>query len=232
MGAIKNFVEDSIEELVLEKLSRSIQKFLKNWNKTNLKKYKKIIFIETSRKIKTKKHVVNNRDWGIENWIEFIKKYKKDYLFVQSLHPDSKLINDVYSFRSDFRQACAVMNHCDFFLGWEGGFVQAAAALKKNALVLFGGWIHPNVTGYNFHTNIYIDIKGSPCGMKNFCEHCNQCRKLITHDEVSKSFCTILTTLGYSDNASSLSESFDRERSIHRLTCSATVVSGKHNIAW
>ena len=133
-----------------------IKKLVKTWNNNNSKKFKKIVFIETSRKAKIKKHGLNNRDWGIENWIKFIDKYKKDYLFVQSLHADSKIINGIYTFKSDFRQACAVLSHCDIFLGWEGGFVQAAAALNKNALVLFGGWIHPNVTGYNFHTNIYI----------------------------------------------------------------------------
>ena len=165
-----------------------IQKFLKNWNDNNSKKFKKIIFIETSRKAKIKKHGLKNRDWGIENWIKFVDKYKKDYLFLQSIHKDSKIIKNIYSFKSDFRQACAVMSHCDIFLGWEGGFVQAAAALDKKALVLFGGWAHPSVTGYNFHKNIYIDIDKSPCGMLDDCEHCKKCRKLMNLELVCSKF--------------------------------------------
>ena len=169
-----------------------IQKFLKDWYVKNLKKCKKIIFIETSKISKTKKKIkrygLDNRDWGIENWTKFVEKYKKDYLFVQSVHKESKLISDVYIFDSDFRHACAVMNCCDLFLGWEGGFVQAAAALQKKALVLYGGWIDPKIIGYDFHTNIYIDIKASPCGMLDYCEHCKKCRELMSLDLVCSQF--------------------------------------------
>ena len=51
-----------------------------------------------------------------------------------------------------------MMSLCDTFIGWEGGFVQAAAALEKKAVVLYGGWINPKIIGYNTHTNIYIDM--------------------------------------------------------------------------
>ena len=77
-------------------------------------------------------------------------------------------------------------------MGWEGGFSHAAAALDKKAVVLFGGWIHPNTTGYKFHSNIYIDIEGSPCGMRNYCEHCNKCRNLISVEKVRTSLESIL----------------------------------------
>ena len=76
------------------------------------------------------------------------------------------------------------MSFCDCFLGWEGGFSHAAAALNKKAVVLFGGWIHPRTTGYDLHSNIYIDIEGSPCGMRDSCKHCEECRNLITTKEV------------------------------------------------
>ena len=59
-----------------------------------------------------------------------------------------------------------------FILGGKEVFSHAAAALDKKAVVLFGGYIHPNTTGYNFHYNIYIDIEDSPCGMRKYCEHC------------------------------------------------------------
>ena len=58
----------------------------------------------------------------------------------------------------NFRLACAIMNKCDIYLGPEGGFGHVAAALKKKAVIYFGGWITPNVIGYDFH-KIYILIK-------------------------------------------------------------------------
>ena len=80
------------------------------------------------------------------------------------------------------------MSLCDFFIGWEGGFAHAAAALDKKSVVLFGGYIHPNITGYKFHNNIYIDIDGSPCGMRDWCEHCERCKDLITVEMVLNEF--------------------------------------------
>ena len=153
---------------------------------------KKIIFIEPSRKIKeyNKNELKNtqmgesNKHWIHERWQEVIYRFKDKCIFIQSLHKDSKKLEGVYGFKSDFRIACSVMSLCDLFLGWEGGFSHAAAALKKKGVVLFGGWIHPNLTGYDDHLNIYCDIKGSPCGNKNYCEHCEKCRKLITVDQV------------------------------------------------
>ena len=47
------------------------------------------------------------------------------------------------------------MKYCNLFLGHEGGFAHAAAALSKPAVVIYGGWIPPEVTGYEFHENIY-----------------------------------------------------------------------------
>ena len=103
---------------------------------------------------------------------------------MQSTYEHCEILDKVYNFDLNFREACAVMSLCDYYLGWEGGFSHAAAALNKKAVVLFGGYIHPQTTGYNFHENIYIDIKGSPCGMRKYCEHCEKCRKLITVAQV------------------------------------------------
>ena len=175
---------DNFEIKKADEIIKDIQK-KKNMNK-------KIIFIEPSRKIKeyNKNNLDNtlmgepNKCWVYDRWQEVIYKLRDKCIFIQSLHKDSKKLEGVYGFKSDFRIACSVMSLCDLFLGWEGGFSHAAAALKKKGVVLFGGWIHPNLTGYDDHLNIYCDIKGSPCGNKNYCEHCEKCRKLITVDQV------------------------------------------------
>ena len=58
-----------------------------------------------------------------------------------------------------------------------------AAALNKKAVLYFGGWISPDVIGYEFHENIYYEDKKSPCGVKlKPCEHCSKAREVITAD--------------------------------------------------
>ena len=72
------------------------------------------------------------------------------------------------------------MKITDLFIGTEGGMHHAAAALNKKAVIIFGGHISPNITGYSFHKNLYIDDESSPCGNKLKCKHCEECLNKIT----------------------------------------------------
>ena len=50
---------------------------------------------------------------------------------MQSIFRDSDILDGVYPFKSGFREACAVLNKCDYGVGGEGGFTHAAGALNK-----------------------------------------------------------------------------------------------------
>ena len=158
------------------------------WHERNNHIYKNIIFVEPSRIKTTKNNASINRNWGSEKWVSFINMHKDKYLFLQSILQDSDLIDNTYKFKSGFREACAVLNQCDYVIGGEGGFTHAAGALNKKGLFIYGGWIDPKITGYSNHKNIYIDIEGSPCGMKIYCEHCKKCNEIMTVDMISKNF--------------------------------------------
>ena len=163
------------------------------WKEKNNSEHKKIIFLEPSRIKTTKNNASKNRDWGINKWQSFINIFSNKYLFVQSIYRDSDRLDDVYSIKSGFREACAVLNKCDYAVGGEGGFTHAAGALNKKGLYIYGGWIDPNITGYSVHKNIYIDIEGSPCGMKTECEHCKKCNEIMTVDMIAKNFLEMIS---------------------------------------
>jgi ADP-heptose:LPS heptosyltransferase len=168
--------------------SNTIINAKKWWRERNVNGYKKIIFIEPSRIKTIKNNVSKNRGWEINKWQSFINMYSNKYLFIQSIYRDSDTLDGVYAFKSSFREACAVLKKCDYTVGGEGGFTHAAAALNKKGLYIYGGWVDPNITGYSDHKNIYIDIEGSPCGMKTECEHCKRCNKIMTVDMIAKNF--------------------------------------------
>lgn len=168
------------------------------WNKNNSKKYKNIIFLETSStKINDKqfniKHI--NKDWGFNNWNSLAKKLKNDFLIIHSLHSKTKKIDGVFAPHNiDFRLACSVMNNCDLYIGPEGGFGHVAAALNKKAILYFGGWITPKVVGYDIHENIYFDDIESPCGhYKKICKHCDTARQKINAKMFEKKVYDILS---------------------------------------
>ncbi len=159
---------------------------IKFWSIKNLnKKPKAIIFLETnSTKIKHKnfsiKHI--NKSWSPDGWVSLVNLLKDNYLFINSVHDYSMNIDGVYSPKSmDFRTACSVMNKCDLYVGPEGGFSHVAGALRKKAVVYYGGWIDPKIIGYSFHINLYFEHKSSPCGLyREVCTHCDEARKSIT----------------------------------------------------
>ncbi len=150
-----------------EKANNDLITILKKWNEKYQTKPKKIIFFENSQRV-SKFDLQKDRDKALfrrNNHLPNQKVIKlinslKEYLFIQSVHEDSFLINceNVFHYKSNFRAACAMINISDLFFGPEGGFPQAAAALNKKAVVIFGGWINPLVIGYDFHNNIYVDI--------------------------------------------------------------------------
>ena len=53
---------------------------------------------------------------------------------------------------------------------------------------LYGGYIDPLFIGYPSNTNIYINIDGSPCGMKTLCDHCKKCNEIMTVNMISEKF--------------------------------------------
>ena len=155
------------------------------WESSNTAEHKGIIFIESSKIAKIKSKCGENQSWGFKKWDKTIEILKKNYLIINASHQNSFSHQNTFSYDCNFRIACAIMKYCNLYLGPEGGFAHAAAALSKPGVVIYGGWIPPQVIGYDFHENLYVDIKGSPCGIRDReCDHCKKCMDLITIDNV------------------------------------------------
>ena len=85
-----------------------------------------------------------------------------------------------------FRHACAVLAQARAYVGPEGGLHHAAAALGVPAVVIFGGMTSPFNTGYDGHVNLYVRGRGSPCGMRVRCTHCDRAMAAITPEAVAR----------------------------------------------
>lgn len=81
-----------------------------------------------------------------------------------------------------FRDAAAVLANASLYIGAEGGLHHAAAALGVPGIVMFGGFISPETTGYPGHVNLFTG--GKACGNRFICAHCGQAMEAITVDEV------------------------------------------------
>lgn len=96
---------------------------------------------------------------------------------------------------SNFRLAMSVLARAAMYIGPEGGLHHAAAAVGIPAVVIFGGFIPPSVTGYDMHTNLTGGATEA-CGSFLFCEHCAAALNAITVDEVFSAAMTRLKDAG------------------------------------
>lgn len=107
------------------------------------------------------------------------------------LHPGVRKIST-----ESFRQAAAVLARSKLFIGAEGGLHHASAAVGIPAVVIFGGYISPEITGYASHAN--ISASGEPCGtIAAQCSHCVEAMDSISLDQVSSA---VIKTLGGRDD--------------------------------
>jgi ADP-heptose:LPS heptosyltransferase len=152
-----------------------------------------------------------NKDWGSAHWQQVADLLWPRATVLQPSYGEP-LLNGVVDVPSSFRQFAAVLAGCDLHVGSEGGLHHAAAAVGCPAVVLFGGRIHPNITGYAFHVNLYRDIAGSPCGMIAPCAHCRHCLDSITVEEVVEASLRLLDLAWPSEERLGPSPSRSRQR--------------------
>lgn len=124
-----------------------------------------------------------NKQWPIPRYTELARSLSsKTCQLVQLIHSRTSHLPYTRPIRTTtFRMAMAVLSRAALYVGPEGGLHHAAAALGIPAVVIFGSWIPPQVTGYDQHTNLSY---GKPCGELARCHHCSDAMKQITVEMV------------------------------------------------
>lgn len=131
------------------------------------------------------KSVAPNKDWGFARYQRVATRLKSmGHRVVQFNYGAGRpVLNDVEIGRThSFRDALAIASHASLFIGPEGGMHHGAAAVGVPAVVLFGGFIPPSVTGYGTHTNLTGGAEA--CGRFTPCDHCKEAMAAISEDEV------------------------------------------------
>jgi ADP-heptose:LPS heptosyltransferase len=125
-----------------------------------------------------------NKDWGFERW-QRVVNLRPDIPWLQTGPANIRPLEGVrFVPCPSVRHACAVMAHSLAYVGPEGGMHHAAAALSKPAVVVFGGYVSPAITGYDTHRNLFTG--GEPCGYRIPCKHCAEAMAKITPAMVVK----------------------------------------------
>ena len=125
-----------------------------------------------------------NKAWGWIAWTRLVRMAGEKGIALTQLGTSSEaLLMGAHSITtSSFRDACAILSRARAAVLLEGGLHHAAAAFNVPAVVLFGGFISPDITGYSMHTNLFTG--GAACGSRQACDHCKAAMKAITPELV------------------------------------------------
>ncbi|MDP3495665.1 MAG: glycosyltransferase family 9 protein [Hyphomonadaceae bacterium] len=131
------------------------------------------------------KSVAPNKDWGKAKYQAVADRLKARGLrVVQFVNPKSNIrLRGVETrLSASFRDGLAMLKRAKLFIGPEGGMHHGAAAVGVPAVVLFGGFIPPSVTGYDDHANLTGGAEA--CGRYTPCDHCREAMAAIGVEEV------------------------------------------------
>lgn len=123
-----------------------------------------------------------NKHW--KGWERVIEGFK---IPVYQLTSDSRtdvIRGAIRYITPHFRHACAVIARSRLVMCNEGGSHHMAASMGRPAVVIFGSFVPPQVTGYGFHKNISVDTPHGFCGNFDTCKECQAALKSITPEQV------------------------------------------------
>jgi hypothetical protein len=129
------------------------------------------------------KSVAVNKDWGLQRYQAVADRLlSAGHDVVQFSHGRDRLHNVRTIATPTFRHALAALSKANAAVLPEGGLHHGAAALGVPAVVIFGGFIPPQVTGYKIHTNLTGGAEA--CGSLSECHHCRKALDRISVDDV------------------------------------------------
>jgi hypothetical protein len=141
-----------------------------------------------------------NKDWGRKRWLELTRIAALNGIRLTQLSPIDKycLPGVEWICTQSMRLAAAILARARLAVVHEGAMHHACAALGTPAIVIYGGYIGPDVTGYEGQRAFFVKTPGWPlgCGMWVPCKHCAEAMQSITPQMVLDAMVTQLGSPG------------------------------------
>lgn len=136
-----------------------------------------------------------NKQWPWTKWNKLAFILQDAGYRVTQVGPEGTPILEIaeHIVTTEFRLAAAVLSTARAAVLPEGGAHHAAAALGTPAVVIYGGFISPEVTGYDNQVNLFTG-SGIGCGMRVRCECCERAMSAISPQHVADRLLEILAS--------------------------------------
>jgi ADP-heptose:LPS heptosyltransferase len=97
------------------------------------------------------------------------------------------------------RGVASVVKASSLFVGPEGGLMHLANSVGTRAAIVYGGYVHPELTGYRENINMFSDIACAPCGLRRKCLHkVRKCMERISPEAVYENVLSAMKQAGAS----------------------------------
>lgn len=132
----------------------------------------------------TKDKASPSKRWPFERYVQVARALRGRIPVYQVGAPDTPPLDDLPRLPSgSFREVLAYLKAARLYIGPEGGLHHASAAMGTRAVVIYGGYVPPSVTGYDFHVN--LTGGATACGSHlRECPHCVAAMQRIEVGEV------------------------------------------------
>jgi len=105
----------------------------------------------------------NRKEWGFDKFQQ-LRNYFPTIKFVQIGSKTDKLLNNTLDARGlKIRESASIIKNSLFFIGLEGGLMHLAKAVEKRSVIIYGGFILPEISQYEENLNIVNLVDCSPC---------------------------------------------------------------------
>lgn len=142
-------------------------------------------FIVIEPNVQNYKGSAPNKTWPMIRYINVVNLLKQKGFSVKQFSYGSEMIPGTEHIQTPtFRHALAVLSQAALYIGPEGGLHHGAAAVGIPAVVLFGGFIPPSITGYDSHINLTGGAEYF-CGSLRPCQHCQDALLAIKSKHVN-----------------------------------------------
>ncbi|MDA3814671.1 MAG: glycosyltransferase family 9 protein [Candidatus Cloacimonetes bacterium] len=135
------------------------------------------------------KFSANRKEWGIEKFQRVVDNFP-NIKFIQIGSQNNPLMENVIDARGlAIRESAAVLKNAGFFIGLEGGLMHLAKAVNIRSVIIYGGFIKPELSQYKENLNIVNIVDCSPCFSSEE-KHTNcptmKCMKAISVKDVTR----------------------------------------------
>lgn len=128
----------------------------------------------------------NRKEWGFNNF-QLLSNLFEEIEVIQIGSKDDRLLENVIDARGlSIRESAAILHGSMFFLGLEGGLMHLAKSVGVKGIILYGGFIKPEISGYDDFLNIYKEVHCSPCFNSNKAH--SVCENMICFKDITPKY--------------------------------------------